>query len=480
METEIISTVAHELRAPLSIIKEACSLLLDEIPGPLNEKQKNVVSTATNNIKRLNHIINDLLEVSRIEQGTLRLRYSLVNLNDLLRDSQEYFTNTASRKDIRLSYSLPRKEINIFIDPERIHQVITNLITNAIKFTPKGGKIAIKVKYLKNKIRIGVIDTGIGIAKKDISILFDKFVQVSNMPGVDVKGLGLGLSIAKEFVEKHGGELSVESKIDKGSKFYFTLPCFYSINVLDKDLRNEINTYLENNVPVYLINVTIIHFRSLKRFTDIPQYKLLEDLHNIIKVILFPSRLTEKQCHILIDDKNGIFSIPFPEKSEKKVLNNCLILKDKMSDYFTNNKIKKALVNIGIHSYHPDGTPVTHKLDTNLCIKKITVGPELRRYKRIDCQMEIDILHSENKTDTTQTIDISEGGLCFTSKKPLKADSLINIGVEIPTSKKPIEIKGKIVWQKKIGKLTSRGYKVGLEFSHPIEKNLLKFIKSLP
>ncbi len=237
MKSEFISIVSHELRTPLAVIKEAVMLSLDEIVGPINEKQRGVLGKARQNIERLKNIIEELLDISRIENMRLKLHFSLICLNDLLRDSSEFFGKLALEKGITLEYDLPKTEVNIFIDTERINQVISNLISNAIKFTENGGRIKVELKVLEAKVRVGVIDTGIGIASSDLPKLFDKFVQVSKVPGIEKKGLGLGLSIAKELIERHGGEVWVESKLGVGSKFYFTLPRFYTLKVLDKQLR---------------------------------------------------------------------------------------------------------------------------------------------------------------------------------------------------------------------------------------------------
>ncbi|MFH0732614.1 MAG: PAS domain-containing sensor histidine kinase [Candidatus Omnitrophota bacterium] len=224
MKSEFVSIVSHELRTPLAIMKEAMSLVLDGIAGPVNEKQKKLLATARNNGDRLNKVVDDLLDVSRIEKGKLLLRKSRADLNNLLMESSRFYKGLAQENSIRLEYSLPKKKIYAFIDPDRINQVFSNLITNAIKFTEQNGEIKVKLETIKSNAIITVTDTGIGLSEQDIAVLFDKFVQVTKTPAQKRKGLGLGLYISKQLVEKHGGKINVESKPGVGSKFYFTLP----------------------------------------------------------------------------------------------------------------------------------------------------------------------------------------------------------------------------------------------------------------
>ncbi|MDI6606769.1 MAG: PAS domain-containing protein, partial [Candidatus Omnitrophota bacterium] len=166
MKSEFISIVSHELKTPLAIVKEGVSLILDGIKGAVNEGQQKVLVSVQNNAERLRRLIEELLDVSRIEKGKLKLNYSLINLNELIKDSSAYYKKLAQEKGLILNYRLPRQELNIFLDPERVTQVISNLIDNAIKFTEQGGNIEIEIKIIGDKIRIGVIDTGVGIAKR--------------------------------------------------------------------------------------------------------------------------------------------------------------------------------------------------------------------------------------------------------------------------------------------------------------------------
>jgi len=204
-KSEFIAEISHELRTPLAIIMQLMMLLYDETDGPINDKQREILVKTRHNIDRLKNMINNLLDITTLERDMLSLQYSLVNLNQMFKDTKDFFQHKAAEKNIQLIYSLPREEVCIFVDAERILQVITNLINNAIKFTRENKSIRIDVKLMGADVRIGVIDTGIGIDKSKLSQIFEKYVQVSKDAEAK-KGIGMGLTIVKQLVEKHGGQ----------------------------------------------------------------------------------------------------------------------------------------------------------------------------------------------------------------------------------------------------------------------------------
>jgi len=470
LKSEFISTVSHELRTPLSIIKQLVMLVFNETTGPINEEQRETLKRARGNIERLKNIIDELLDISRIERDRFRLHYSLVNINELLRDSSDFFKKLAQDKGISLNYYLPKKQINLFMDVERVNQVLSNLIDNAIKFTEQGGKIKVEVKLLEAKVRIGVIDAGIGIAKSDLPKLFNKFAQVSKIPRVERKGVGLGLSIAKELVERHGGEIWVESKLGVGSKFYFTLLRFYTVSVLDKHIKDRINNFLDKGISVQFINLVIVNYREFKERVNVKPRSLFKDLKEIVDITfkeICRSDIEEPRI-IQTDILNGKCSIIFPKATKKKATEVAKLLKDKLKRYFIKNKIEDVFIALGVLSYPKKVHPYTAKrLPVSLSIKEIYIGPEMRRFERIPYKANIKVLLPENKTEVTQTVNISEGGICFVSKRSLATDSQIKIELELPKNKKTIHVKARVAWIKEIGRLPGQAvnkYKVGLEF----------------
>src|SRR3989338_2400656 len=416
-------------------------LLIDEIAGPLAHKQKELLVKAKNNVARLNHIIEELLDISRIESGKIKMHYSLINLNDLLMDSSAFFKKLAEEKGIDLEYNLPRSQINIFIDAGRINQVSTNLINNAIKFTEQNGKIKVEVKIFETKVRVGVIDTGIGIAKQDLPRIFHKFVQLTNESQAERKGIGLGLSIAKELVEKNGGEIWVESESGVGSKFYFTLPRFYTDKILSKHIRDKINNLLEKNIPVHLINLLIVNYTEFKRRLSIEPRNLFKDLRAITdgasKKVFYLGR---KEPQVVLEDyKGGELGILLPEANEREAARFCNLVNDKIKKYFIKNKLENVFINLAGLSYPSRFHPITaQKLPGNVNIKKICIGAEIRRFPRILYKIDIEILFPGNQIESSQTIDISESGVCLVAKKKIETDARIRIRLKFFKMKEPL------------------------------------------
>jgi PAS domain S-box-containing protein len=489
MKSEFVSAVSHEMRTPLAIIKDIIMLLIDGIVGPIKEKQKELLMKAKDNIARLNHIIEELLDISRIESGKIKMHYSLINLNDLLMDSSAFFKKLAEEKGIDLGYNLPRSQINIFIDAERINQVIANLINNAIKFTEQNGKINVEVKIFETKVRVGIIDTGIGITKQDLPKIFNKFVQLSTRSQAERKGIGLGLSIAKELVEKNGGEIWVESELGVGSKFYFTLHRFYTDKVLSKDIRDEINNLLEKNIPVYLINLLVINYTEFKKRLNIEPRELFEDLRAVIeetfKRFCYAGR---KELQIILQDyKEGELGILFSKAKEEESAKFCNLVKDRIKKYFTKNRLENVFINLGVLSYPSKfHAIITQQILANVSIKKICIGSEIRRFPRIPYRIDIEVLIPENKVESCRTVDISEGGVCFENGCRLKTDAQIQTKLKFPKEKEPVSIRARVAWIKNINieelPKGSAKYRLGLEFinlKNRDKKIISKFIKSI-
>ncbi|MDD5484010.1 MAG: PAS domain S-box protein [Kiritimatiellae bacterium] len=223
LKTEFISTVSHELRTPLSITKEGVSLVLDGVPGAVNEKQSVILTAARNNIDRLARIIDDLLDISRMESGKIGFKRELINIAELVKSIVAGFELRAKERKLVLQTDFSANEIKLYADHDKIIQIFTNLISNALKFTEKGG-VKISVKELKDNVKCVVADTGVGISENDLPRVFGKFQQFNRSVGPGEKGTGLGLSIVKGLVDLHQGAIRVESKPGVGSKFIFVLP----------------------------------------------------------------------------------------------------------------------------------------------------------------------------------------------------------------------------------------------------------------
>lgn len=223
LKTQFLSTVSHELRTPLTITKEGINLILDRIPGDINKKQEEVLNMSRNNIDRLTRIINDLLDISKIESGKMELSKQPVDLNKIVNDTASFFAPAAEKKHIYIKVDMPGKGLKVSADADKLAQVFTNLVGNAMKFTERGG-ITISAKVKDNRIECAVSDTGPGIAEKDLNSAFDKFQQLGSTAMNKEKGTGLGLSIAKSIVEMHNGSMWAESKTGRGTRIVFVLP----------------------------------------------------------------------------------------------------------------------------------------------------------------------------------------------------------------------------------------------------------------
>lgn len=224
LKDEFVSTASHELRTPLSIIMGAIKLILDEIPGKIVQEQRYVLAEAMENVQRLTNTVDSLLNISRIESGKMDWQAVSVNICKLIGDTVSNCKALAREEGITLDYEVPRRSIDIRVDPDKTKQVLINLISNSLKFTPKGGWVKVICSEHDREILVSVEDCGVGIAQEDLPKLFDKFTQFGRRAGPGEKGTGLGLAISKQIVELAKGRIWAESEPGKGSKFTFTLP----------------------------------------------------------------------------------------------------------------------------------------------------------------------------------------------------------------------------------------------------------------
>lgn len=221
---DFVATVSHELRTPLSIINEGLNLMVDGLLGDITEKQSNILEKLKKNVERLTRIINDLLDVAKIEAGKFELNLAAKDINHVLRAVTDSYQHVVKTKNIALSYSGPAEEAVLNIDEDKIVQIVSNLLNNAYKFSPEGSKIELSLVPQDVSMLCMVKDSGIGIEKENIDKLFNKFEQFSRQDGPGIKGTGLGLVICKSLVELHGGKIWAHSEQGQGTTFYFTLP----------------------------------------------------------------------------------------------------------------------------------------------------------------------------------------------------------------------------------------------------------------
>lgn len=226
MKNDFVSLVSHELGTPLIAIRGGVENILKGLTGEVSPMQRDFLLIVKRNVERLSRLIGDLLDIARIEAGRIEINRQEVELPTLVTEAMSLLEEVAAGKGVSLETSFAEDLPKVLADPDRITQVVTNLVGNAIKFTPASGRISVGISKQPSCIRIDVSDTGKGIPGQDLEKVFDKFYQVARRPGEEAakKGAGLGLTISKGIVEKHGGKIWVESEPGKGSTFSFTLP----------------------------------------------------------------------------------------------------------------------------------------------------------------------------------------------------------------------------------------------------------------
>ncbi|MDX1521121.1 MAG: GAF domain-containing protein, partial [Anaerolineae bacterium] len=224
---EFISTVSHELRTPMTSIKGYADLLLSDNTqvGQLNDTQRRFVQVIQANANRLTGLVNDILEISRIETGRIKLTFATVNLREIIDEVILSFEGQLVQKSVNVILNAPDQLPQVTADHSRLVQVLVNLIGNAWQYTPEGGDVTVSATIVEDKfIQIDVADTGIGIVEQDLKFIFDRFFRSERTEVQVVDGTGLGLSITKSLVELMGGKIWVESEVDVGSTFSFTVP----------------------------------------------------------------------------------------------------------------------------------------------------------------------------------------------------------------------------------------------------------------
>lgn len=221
IKSGFVSNVAHEFRTPLMIIKGNIDLVNKGGLGTIVSAQKEMLDSALNVVNRLSRLVNDLLDISKIESGKMELKKEPVDMNNIIEENLTIFDKVIKDKKQKLEKDLTKGLSMVRADKDKITQVFVNLLNNAIKYTPESGSITVKTVSLEHEIMVEISDTGEGVAPDNLDKIFDKFTRVT---AEKKEGTGLGLPIAKDMVSLHNGRMWVKSELGKGSQFYFTLP----------------------------------------------------------------------------------------------------------------------------------------------------------------------------------------------------------------------------------------------------------------
>ncbi|HEC79918.1 MAG TPA: HAMP domain-containing histidine kinase, partial [Firmicutes bacterium] len=223
-KTEFLNITSHELRSPLTSILGYAEILSEGLVGPVTDGQRESAYGILRNARQLERLINDLLDFTQMETGRLRLDTEVCDLKPIIKDAVESMRPRIEEAGCAVSIEVPPDLPPSICDARRITQVLYNLIGNAVKFSPDGGTITISANKVDRFIRISVKDEGVGIPEENQEKIFDKFYQVDMSDTRRARGLGLGLAISKAIIDAHGGSIWVDSKPEKGSTFYFTVP----------------------------------------------------------------------------------------------------------------------------------------------------------------------------------------------------------------------------------------------------------------
>ncbi|MBU1125225.1 MAG: CHASE domain-containing protein [Candidatus Omnitrophica bacterium] len=353
LKSEFVSTVSHELRTPLSITKEGIALVLDRIPGELNAKQNQILNTAKDNIDRLARLINELLDISKIEAGRVVLKKQFVDFSAVLCGVVNSFEALARAKGIVLNCSSAAPQVTAYVDPDRISQVLTNLIGNAVKFI-KQGTVEVSVRDTDTQIECRIIDTGPGISEVDMPKLFQKFQQFDRVAGPGEKGTGLGLSIAQAIVQMHKGEIRGESILGKGSEFTFLLPHYTLEEAFKESVESSIAEAKKQDITLSLI------IFSLREFSSIPQERLRVLLQEAKEVVAEGLR---RSGDIVFDDHTGI-AVLLPGCDKESAVGISRRLAKTLEEFISQQKLPEGVGVYAGNAVFPDDAMTTDELLT--------------------------------------------------------------------------------------------------------------------
>lgn len=384
MKTEFISTVSHELRTPLTTMKEFTSIISDEIPGKLTMDQREYIDIIKGNIDRLARLINSLLDISKIEARRVELRKTLIDLANLAKATVFTLKPEADKKHIEFKALFHASLSSTYVDPDRITQVFTNLIGNAIKFTPENGKITVEIIDKQKELECSVADTGVGIAPENLDRLFGRFQQIGRVAGPGAKGTGLGLAISKELIEMHNGRIWAESKLGKGSKFIFTLPKYTIESLFKEYINNGIKEAKSKDVKMSLVVVSLANFdKSKQKFSDAELDSILKDMEDVLR-----NNLRPQEGDALLKGV-GEIAVLLADCNKENALKVEGRLEHMLEDYLTKKKLtKKIKLTFGRATY-----PDEAKNDEEL-FKKAKKGIS-KIYKKLTGKRKVAVVDDE-------------------------------------------------------------------------------------
>jgi PAS domain S-box-containing protein/diguanylate cyclase (GGDEF)-like protein len=350
MKSEFISSASHEMRTPLTSIKNAVDLIIKGKAGDITDVQEKFLSMAQRNLDRFASLIDNLLDLSRIESGKIRLNYTEMDIGACIENVMNILRSAADDKSISLSTNIETDLPAMYADVSRIEEVIINLVNNAIKFTPDNGAVTVAVheekvsdmpEVVKGYVGISVTDTGVGIPEEEIDHIFDKFYQVESSLSVYKKsGSGLGLAIAKYVVEAHGGKIRCKSKEGEGSTFSFILPVIDQEQMFYQTVNDELSKARQEQRT---LSVSIFKIKDFEHFREVYGNKECEVVLQTVKDTMMEGRV-KKTDTVALFPRHGeiLLLMPHTDSPEAETA------QERIEAYIIGNEIS-----VGGKSYHP-------------------------------------------------------------------------------------------------------------------------------
>ena len=459
LRDNFVAIISHELRTPLTYIKEGIAQVLEELHGPLNEDQKQLLTISYEGVERLATIVNDLLDISKIEACKVKKNKNIINVNHLVNKALNGYKSVFKKKKLDLIIDVPDKSFEVFIDREKIIQVLTNLVSNSYKFTDKG---YVKVSVVKEKDQyvFSVQDSGSGINNSDLPKIFDNFVQVGRTYGPGKKGTGLGLGIVKGIVELHNGKVWVESEQDKGSCFYFSLPILDVNEILNELAENQIHLADARNTEFSLISIKI--FKS-EKLSEKQEINICHEMEVIINSAL--RRSADMVINLNVDE----FFLILPDTNHRGLLSFLNRFKSTLIYHFENNKVIKY-VKVGHANFPFDGDSGKMLINKAKLSKVVSYfEPERRKEIRLPIKVNINGINNRGDIIDFKTLNISEGGICISTRQYIELPEINELNLYFPDEKNEINTKTTVLWTKKNEK--TKEYQVGLKFIDLAEKD---------
>jgi two-component system CheB/CheR fusion protein len=347
LKDEFVSIASHELRTPLSIISGAVKLLIDEIPGKIVSGQKEVLDMAMRNLNRLARIVDALLNISKIESGKTALYRTDADICRLITETVGEYSQQAGKKHINLSCQLPGHPVILYADADRIKEVIANLLSNSLKFTPQGGSINVFCEDRNDDVFVFVKDTGCGVAKNDISRMFEKFTQFDRKVGPGEKGTGLGLAICKGLVNLHNGKIWAESDTGSGMKISFTIPRLSAEYIFTESVDSAVASSLKTGGGAAVVLVSTKPVIQI----DSPQMQvILKDVSGVLE------RNLRRNAHdtVIQNTKEVLVALENCDIAEAEAV--CQRLTQAIESYLADKDLSSKLdLLIGYAAYPDDG-----------------------------------------------------------------------------------------------------------------------------